>query len=131
MAGPAPSATAPPPEASTAGAVLDELQGRYQKWNSRNLNYSRLLAFLSFVSLLLAVLFLQRSSNTSYQVGGAGRGGIMDPCGCWHRCTSGYAYTTQSSMAHTAPGGNRCIAHWQVACCQRAPSTPWMMCMPG
>ena len=91
MAGPAPppSATAQP-EVSTAGAVLDELQGRYHKWRLRNLNYSRLLAFLSFIALLLAVLFLQRSSNTSYQVGrpacrlrpARAVGGRCDACRC-------------------------------------------------
>lgn len=70
-------AAAPPVNASpsTAAAVLGELRRRYAKWSQRNVNYSRLLAFLSFVVLLLAVLFLQRSANARFQV----RGGCPPP----------------------------------------------------
>lgn len=58
----------PPPEPSTAAAVLGELQRRYAKWRQRNYNYSRLLAFLAFIALLLGVLFQQRGSHTSFEV---------------------------------------------------------------
>lgn len=67
------AAAAPPPDASTAAAVLHELQRRYIRWRQRDFNYCRLLAFLSFIALLLAVLFLQRSSGTSYQARRAAR----------------------------------------------------------
>ena len=62
---------APAADAGTAQAVLGELQRRYLKWRQRNVNYGRLLAFVSFIVLLLAVLFLQRSSHTSFEVGPA------------------------------------------------------------
>lgn len=64
----------PPPQPSVAAAVLGELQRRYVKWRQRNANYSRLLAFLSFIALLLGVLFLQRGSHTSYEVVAPARG---------------------------------------------------------
>lgn len=72
MEGEAPPPLPPTNVSTTASAVLTELQKRYQKWRLRNFNYSRLLAFVSFIALLLAVLFLQRSSHTSYEVS-AGR----------------------------------------------------------
>lgn len=65
---PPPPAAAADADAGTAQAVLGELQRRYVKWRQRNVNYGRLLAFVSFIALLLAVLFLQRSSHTSYEV---------------------------------------------------------------
>ena len=68
----------PPPEPSTAAAVLGALQRRYAKWRQRNYNYSRLLAFLAFIALLLGVLFLQRGSHTSFEV----RAPRRRRCGC-------------------------------------------------
>lgn len=70
---------APPPQPSLAAAVLGELERRYVKWRHRNTNYSRLLAFLSFIVLLLSVLFLQRGSHTSYEVGAPGGSGRPPP----------------------------------------------------
>lgn len=73
-----PPLPAPSPEhdralPAVAADVLAELQGRYTKFRSRNRSYIRLLSFLAFVSLFMAVLFLQRSANTSYQASGGWR----------------------------------------------------------
>ena len=77
--GPPPPAGAPLPPPSTAAAVLGELQRRYAHWRARNVAYGRLLAFVSFIALLLAVLFLQRSSHASYEVHSTLAAGLLPP----------------------------------------------------
>ncbi len=41
---------------------------RYEKQRQRWRDYMRLISFLVFVAVLLAVLFLQRNAQTAYQV---------------------------------------------------------------
>lgn len=132
----------PPPEPSTAAAVLGELQRRYAKWRQRNYNYSRLLAFLAFIGLLLGVLFLQRGSHTSFEVRGGGvaarlpRVGMgtpatIDICAC-PGAAQPHCTARLCDVAFTAsPCCNRCTARWRRGCCPLAMWHPSMMCMPG
>ncbi|KAL0022694.1 hypothetical protein WJX77_001966 [Trebouxia sp. C0004] len=53
---------------SRALQVVKELHARYRKQTKRWQDYIRLFGFLVFVSLFLAVLFLQRNAQVAYQV---------------------------------------------------------------
>ncbi|DBB14252.1 TPA: hypothetical protein ACH3X3_001198 [Trebouxia sp. C0006] len=53
---------------SRALQVVKELHARYRKQTKRWQDYIRLFGFLAFVSLFLAVLFLQRNAQVAYQV---------------------------------------------------------------
>ncbi len=132
----------PPPEPSTAAAVLGELQRRYAKWRQRNYNYSRLLAFLAFIGLLLGVLFLQRGSHTSFEVRGGGvaarlpRVGMgtpatIDICAC-PGAAQPNCIARLCDVAFTASlCCDRCTARWRRGCCPPATWPPSTTCTPG
>ena len=118
MAPPSPAPQAPQP--GVAAAVLGELQRRYVKWRQRNASYSRLLAFLSFIALLLGVLFLQRGSHTSFEV---------------RRVAA--RLPRQPSRPRRLPDAppcaplRRCTARWRRSCCRPATLPRWTTCTPG
>jgi hypothetical protein len=55
-------------KAERALDVVRELHKRYQAQDERWHNYSKLISFICFSALLLAVLYLQRDAHILYQV---------------------------------------------------------------
>lgn len=144
-----PAAAAAAVEPRTAAAVLGELQLRYAKWRQRNYNYSRLLAFLSFIALLLGVLFLQRGSHTSFEVRARRRqrrvaARLPWPApgvghGPWSPARAGFGAIVQR-MISGRPSAmtprswvrcRRCTARWRQGCCPQTALLQWTTSTPG
>lgn len=58
----------PHEKADRALEVVRELHKRYEAQDQRWHNYSKLIGFICFAGLLLAVLYLQRDAHVLYQV---------------------------------------------------------------
>ena len=113
--------TSPLPPPPAAAEVLAALSERYTRFHDRNRAYVRLLSFLAFVTLFMAVLFMQRSAGSSYEV-----------CSR-HIWASTRVWTAGSSLLITPPSHLHAsyLARCQTVCCLQMASPLPLTSMHG